>query len=93
MCLCGMLAAEYQTLPEPMRAAVLGFFDANETWLEEVLEHGRAAGTLQFDGAARDTARMIIGSLEGAMLVARPYGDTARFEAASRNILAALATR
>ena len=31
---------------------------------------------------------MIIGSLEGAMLVARPYGDTARFEAASRNILA-----
>ena len=93
MCLCGMLAAEYQTLPEPMRAAVLGFFDANETWLEEVLEHGRAAGTLRFDGAARDTARMIIGSLEGAMLVARPYGDTARFEAASRNILAGLATR
>ncbi len=92
MCLCGMLAAEYQTLPGPMRAAVLGFFDANETWLEEVLEHGRTAGTLRFDGTARDTARMIIGSLEGAMLVARPYGDTARFEAASRNILAALAT-
>ena len=92
MCLCGMLAAEYQTLPEPMRAAVLGFFDANESWLEEVLEHGRTAGTLRFDGAARDTARMIIGSLEGAMLVARPYGDTARFEAASRNILADLAT-
>ena len=93
MCLCGMLAAEYQTLPEPMRAAVLRFFDANETWLQEVLEHGRAAGTLRFDGSPRDTARMIIGSLEGAMLVARPYGDTARFEAATRNILAAVASR
>lgn len=92
MCLCGMLAAEYQTLPEPMRAAVLRFFDANETWLQEVLEHGRAAGALHFGGSARDTARMIIGSLEGAMLVARPYGDTARFEAATRNILVALAT-
>jgi TetR/AcrR family transcriptional regulator, transcriptional repressor for nem operon len=92
MCLCGMLAAEYQTLPEPMRAAVLRFFDANETWLQEVLEHGRKASTLNFEGSARDTARMIIGSLEGAMLVARPYGDTARFEAATRNILAALAT-
>ncbi len=91
MCLCGMLAAEYQTLPEPMRAAVLRFFDANESWLDEVLERGRAAGTLHFEGPARDTARTIIGSLEGAMLVARPYGDTDRFEVATRNILATLA--
>ena len=30
MCLCGMLAAEYQTLPDPMRAAVIAFIDANE---------------------------------------------------------------
>src|SRR5258706_10439273 len=29
MCLCGMLAAEYQTLPPPMRDAVVGFFDIN----------------------------------------------------------------
>src|SRR5436190_21828784 len=27
MCLCGMLAAEYDTLPEPMRAAIIRFFD------------------------------------------------------------------
>jgi len=33
MCLCGMLAAEYPTLPAPMQSAVLGFFDANEAWL------------------------------------------------------------
>ena len=91
MCLCGMLAAEYQTLPEPMRAAVLRFFDANETWVEDVLECGKAAGSLRFEGTARDTARTIVGSLEGAMLVARPYGDLERFEAAARNILATLA--
>src|SRR5580692_9116804 len=36
MCLCGMLAAEYQTLPEPMREVVTGFFEANENWLEKV---------------------------------------------------------
>jgi TetR/AcrR family transcriptional repressor of nem operon len=91
MCLCGMLAAEYQTLPEPMRAAVLRFFDANESWVEDVLERGKAAGSLRFEGTARDTARTIVGSLEGAMLVARPYGDIDRFEAAARNILATLA--
>ena len=52
MCLCGMLAAEYQTLPEPMREAVIGFFDENETWLEGVLAPGRDEGTLAFAGVA-----------------------------------------
>jgi TetR/AcrR family transcriptional regulator, transcriptional repressor for nem operon len=91
MCLCGMLAAEYQTLPPPMQDAVIGFFDHNETWLEGVLEQGRGDGSLQFAGSARDTARMIVGGLEGAMLVARPYGDIARFQAAAANLLAGLA--
>src|SRR5436305_11133264 len=27
MCLCGMLAAEYRTLPKPITDAVVGFFD------------------------------------------------------------------
>ncbi len=91
MCLCGMLAAEYQTLPQPMRDAVIGFFDSNESWLECVLEQGRQDGSLQFAGSARDTARMIVSSLEGAMLIARPYGDIARFQAAAANLLAGLA--
>ena len=43
MCLCGMLAAEYETLPEAMQRAVARFFDENERWLERVLEDGRAA--------------------------------------------------
>ena len=91
MCLCGMLAAEYQTLPQPMQDAVIQFFDRNETWLEGVLEQGRQDGSLQFAGSARDTARMIVGGLEGGMLVARPYGDIARFQAAAANLLAGLA--
>jgi TetR/AcrR family transcriptional repressor of nem operon len=90
MCLCGMLAAEYQTLPQPMRDAVISFFDHNEEWLAGVLEQGRADGSLQFTGSARDTARMIVGGLEGAMLVARPYGDIARFQTAAASLLAGL---
>jgi len=91
MCLCGMLAAEYQTLPQPMRDAVISFFDQNESWLEGVLEQGRSDGSLHFAGSARDSARMIIAGLEGAMLVARPYGDVARFQAAAANLMAGLA--
>jgi TetR/AcrR family transcriptional regulator, transcriptional repressor for nem operon len=88
MCLCGMLAAEYQTLPEPMRDAVIGFFDENEAWVGAVLAEGREHGSLAFDGAPRDAARLIISALEGAMLVARPYGDVERFELAAQRLLA-----
>ena len=90
MCLCGMLAAEYPTLPGPMRASVVSFFDKNEKWLLSVLEQGRADGSLTFTGSTRDTARMIISCLEGAMLVARPYGDTPRFRDAAASLLASL---
>ena len=91
MCLCGMLAAEYRTLPKRMRDAVVRFFEDNEAWLEGVLEQGRAEGTLRFAGSARDVARMIVSGLEGAMLIARPYEDVARFRAAASRLLAGLA--
>ncbi len=87
MCLCGMLASEYQTLPEPMQDAVLGFFDENELWLERVLDQAEREGSLRLTGSKNDTARTIVSGLEGAMLVARPYGDIARFEAAARRLL------
>ncbi|MGO9820683.1 MAG: TetR/AcrR family transcriptional regulator [Solirubrobacteraceae bacterium] len=90
MCLCGMLAAEYRTLPEAIREAVVEFFDDNERWLSHVLERGQADHTLRFDGSPRDTAQTIISGLEGAMLVARPYGDLSRFETTASTLLAGL---
>jgi TetR/AcrR family transcriptional repressor of nem operon len=90
MCLCGMLAADDETLPRAMREAVVRFFDDNETWLEQVLGEGRAAGLLRYEGPARDQARLMLSSLEGAMLVARPYRDPERFRAASRRLLGSL---
>ena len=90
MCLCGMLAAEYQTLPEAMRRAVVEFFDRNEAWLADVLREGKRSGSLDYPGSARDVARTIISTLEGALLVSRPYGDEAHFHAASRRLLQSL---
>jgi TetR/AcrR family transcriptional repressor of nem operon len=88
MCLCGMLAAEYQTLPAPMQETVLRFFAENEAWLTRVLEHGSEEATLGFEGSPTDVARMIVSSLEGAMLVARPFGDISRFQAVADQVLA-----
>jgi TetR/AcrR family transcriptional repressor of nem operon len=91
MCLCGMLAAEYRTLPARMRELLIRFFDDNETWLVTVLAAGQADGSLAFTGSAGEAASAIVGSLEGAMLVARPYGDLTRFESAVALLLGGLA--
>jgi TetR/AcrR family transcriptional repressor of nem operon len=92
MCLCGILAAEYETLPPPMRAAVVRFFDENEVWLARVLAQGRSDATLSFDGSPSEAAQAIISGLEGAMLVARPYDDLARFQSAAARLLSGLST-
>jgi TetR/AcrR family transcriptional regulator, transcriptional repressor for nem operon len=90
MCLCGMLASDYATLPKPMKEEVNHFFDENEQWLAAVLEQGRKAGNLEFKGSALDLARVIVGSLEGAMMLARSYGDAARFDTAAERLIASL---
>ena len=88
MCLCGMLAAEIATLPVPMQQGLTSFFDANERWLTTVLESGLRSGVLQFKDSANERARLLLGALEGAMLVARSYRDPHRFHAAAEHMLA-----
>ncbi|MBV9801565.1 MAG: TetR/AcrR family transcriptional regulator [Solirubrobacterales bacterium] len=90
MCMCGILAAEYPTLPVAMQSEVIRFFDENERWLTKLLEDGKADETLSYRGRAADVAQGILGALEGAMLVARTYGEVARFEAAATQLLAGL---
>ena len=90
LCLCGMLAAEYGTLPRPMQEQIRRFFDANETWLAAAIEQGRRSAELRARGTTTDLARMLLGALEGAMLVAHPFNDVRRFTSAARAALAGL---
>lgn len=90
MCLCGMLAAGYDTLAEPMQHAVIEFFDTNEAWLTRVLEEGQESGQIRLDGPVREAAQVIVSGLEGAMLIARPYDDVERFNAAATRLLTGL---
>ena len=87
MCLCGMMAAEYATLSPSMQAAVNRYFADNQQWLLEVLDQGRTAGALTFDGSPSEVASMILGGLEGAMLIAWPTGDVAGFESCAKHLL------
>jgi TetR/AcrR family transcriptional repressor of nem operon len=87
MCLCGMLAAEYETLPPPMRDAVVAFFDQNQTWLATLLDGGRKAADLRFTGSSDEAAHEIIAALEGAMLVSRPYHNTAVLDSVAKRVV------
>lgn len=91
MCLCGMLAAEYATLPKPMKQEMKHFFEENERWLAAVLKQGQRRRELKFSGSEIEVARTLVGSLEGAMMLARSFGEVARFQAAANRSLAELA--
>ncbi len=93
MCLCGMLSADHDTLPKAMKEGVRRFFDANEAWLVHALERGRAHGQLAFPGPPVEAARLIIAALEGAMLLARTYGEPSRLRSTSDRLLADLGVR
>jgi len=88
MCLCGMLASDITTLPEEVRREVVGFFADNETWLMKTLGDGRNVGVLSFSSSAKSEAQLLLTGLQGAMLVARTYGDQARFRTVVRSLLA-----
>ncbi len=90
ICLCGMLAAEYATLPAPMQEELKRFFDMNERWLAAALLDGRRAGYFLFKESANERARVLLGAFEGAMLIARSYCDPRRFHVAATRVLADL---
>jgi TetR/AcrR family transcriptional repressor of nem operon len=90
MCLCGMLAADYETLPKPMQEAVVRFFDASVAWLTGVIAAGAERGDVRVSASPEEAAQAMLSGLEGAMLVARPYGDVKRFDTAANQLLESL---
>jgi TetR/AcrR family transcriptional repressor of nem operon len=90
LCLCGMLSAEIATLPEDVAAEVELFFRTIELWLARVLQAGRRSGEFGFSGSAAAQARLLIASLEGAMIVARGLREGDHFSTMIEDSLARL---
>jgi len=71
MCVGGVMASEYSTLPAPMQDRMNEFFAIIHTWLTRVLSQGRASGQLYFGAEPAVKADAIIAMLEGSILIAR----------------------
>lgn len=77
MCLCGIMAAEHEDLPDQVRVEVARFNEANVGWLTRLLslrEHGADRA------ATKRHALAIFAAIEGAQLVARGRGDIRVFD-------------
>ena len=90
MCLCGMLSADYVTLPKAMKQEVRGFFEDAEAWLVKTLQRGGERKELALAAAPLEIARMLVAMLEGAMLLARAQGDPSRLTSAANRLLVEL---
>jgi len=78
VCLGGMLACEFLTLPEPVRSQVKAFFTDNETWLTGVIRTGKEAGVFHTKVRPEVLATTVVSALEGAMIAARTFHDPDR---------------
>jgi TetR/AcrR family transcriptional repressor of nem operon len=91
LCLCAMLAVERLTLDDTIREEVDAFLGAKHAWLASVVEQGRTDGTIGGIGSPDALAEMVLGTLEGVMLMAWARHDTDLFRRATGQLLATLA--
>lgn len=80
ICLCGMLAADIETLPETVREAVQRFFAFHEAWLARVLTQGTQAGSLTLTSSPEATARALFAGFQGSVMASRLFRAPSRLE-------------
>lgn len=72
MCLCGLMAAEYDDLPDAVRAEVIGFADDIVAWVSQVLTKLDASSS---SDSVKQHAFAIYAAIAGAQLTARGRDD------------------
>ena len=77
MCLCGLLGAQSESLPDKVRLEVKRFFNENLAWL-------RAAHTANGATDPNHAAIVTISLLEGAMMISKALNDHSYFESVTR---------
>lgn len=77
MCLCGIMSAELDDLPNEVRVEIDKFADTNVNWLEAVLKQRKSKASKE---DLREHAMAVFAAVEGAQLVARGCQDITIFD-------------
>lgn len=84
LCLCGMLAADIETLPRILQKEIRGFFEDNESWLAKILStHYKSIPHDRLN----EIAWQIISTLQGGVIMARMQNKTEIFSSTLRELL------
>jgi len=78
ICMCGMLAADFASVPDRVRVALQAFFRMHENWLAKVIAEGARDGTLKSCGDPQAEARSLFAAFQGALLASRLFQSTER---------------
>ena len=74
--MCSYMAAEYDDLPDAVKAEVTAFADVNVAWLADSLTRASVV-----DGDVESRARAIYAAVAGAQLIARSRADVEVYDA------------
>ncbi|WP_144630616.1 TetR/AcrR family transcriptional regulator [Bordetella genomosp. 13] len=73
VCMCGMLTADFNSVPDSVRHALQNFYRQHENWLAKVFAEGARDGTLKSSGDPQTDARTLFSALQGALLASRLF--------------------
>ena len=92
LCICAMLGAEFDTLPQVVVIEVERFFKVNLDWLTPVFESGQRAALITSKQPAEALAEAFLCVLEGAMVVGRGMPSASGPSVLGRSFLSTLLT-
>lgn len=78
--LCGMLGADFGSLPERVVGAVRSFYRLHETWLANVVADGQSDGTLEWPADPEAGGRYLFSAFQGALLSSRLFDMPSRIQ-------------
>lgn len=90
ICLLGILQAEYESYPEPMRIATRELGRYHRRVVTEILAQGQASGRFRFEGTAEEHATLVITAVQGSLQLARALGEPEILETTLRALWRAL---
>jgi|FLOH01.1.fsa_nt_gi TetR/AcrR family transcriptional regulator, transcriptional repressor for nem operon len=76
ICLCGSLASDRETLPEPLQGAVKTYIESSEQWIASTVKDGVRDGEFAYAGRPADAAAALLSSLQGGLILSRARGGT-----------------
>lgn len=78
--LCGMLGADFGSLPDRVIRVVQSFYRLHESWLAKVVADGKSDGTLEWPADPEAGGRYLFSAFQGALLSSRLFEMPSRLQ-------------